>query len=174
MMMRKLSIRSSHAHLTTRPLPPLTLTHRRTLLEIASQYSSVSPDGSYAPQSMIAAAEDLLPATAVATGGRGHGRALLGGVYPEGDLPSDIVVTENNHGGGGGALPHLLSKRRLAQAGLEGGEGVLSEVGSPFVCGDGICSGEQGGGPSLLRAGWPYGRTATMFISHSLVVCRSQ
>ena len=95
---------------------------------------------------MIAAAEDLLPATAVATGGRGHGRALLGGVYPEGDLPSDIVVTENNHGGGAGALPNLLSKRRLAQAGLEGGEGVLSEVGSPVVCGDGICSGEQGGG----------------------------
>ena len=149
-------------------LPPHPHIHRlHTLLEIASQYSSVSPDGAYTPQSMITAVEDLPPVTAIATG-RGHGRALLGGVHPEGDLPSNILVMENNHGGGSGALPNLVSKRRLAEAGRKGGKGVLSEVGSPLVCGDGICSGERGGRTSPPKCGLG---CYTDYFAESLALC---
>ena len=72
---------------------------------------------------------------------RGHSRALLGGVYPEGEQPTDIVVTENNHGSPT-PMPNLITKRRLAQAGYDG-LGPLSEPGD-IVCGDGICGGRFG------------------------------
>ena len=70
---------------------------------------------------------------------RGHSRVLLGGVYPEGEQSTDIVVTQNNHGSPT-PLPNLVSRRRLAQAGYDG-LGSLSQPGD-IVCGDGICGGE--------------------------------
>ena len=69
---------------------------------------------------------------------RGHSRVLLGGVYPEGEQSTDIVVTQNIHGSPT-PLPNLVSRRRLAQAGYDG-LGPLSKPGD-IVCGDGICGG---------------------------------
>ena len=90
---------------------------------------------------MSAAAVAAEDADSISGGRRGHSRVLLGGVYPEGEQSTDIVVTENKHGSPT-PLPNLVSRRRLAQAGYDG-LGPLSKPGN-IVCGDGICGGEAG------------------------------
>ena len=99
------------------------------------QYATISADGAFAPQTMIAQLKDMQSEDT----GRGHSRVLLGGVYPEGEDSTDIIVTENNHGLPT-PLPNLVSRRRLAQAGYD--VGPLSEPGE-IVCGDGVCGDDE-------------------------------
>ena len=69
----------------------------------------------------------------------GHSRRLLGGVYPEGDHSSDILITSNEHAPSE-MLPNFVSKRKLAQAGFEDLDGLPDP--GPVYCGDGVCGGE--------------------------------
>ena len=108
---------------------------RRPLLETAYLYSTISADGAFAPDDMLPATSDL----DVVDMESGHSRRLLGGVYPEGDHSSDILITSNEHAPRE-MLPNFVSKRKLAQAGFEDLD-QLPEPG-PVYCGDGVCGGE--------------------------------
>jgi hypothetical protein len=66
---------------------------RRSLLDTAYQYSTIAPDGAFAPENMIPEPEEL----ALVDMESGHSRRLLGGVYPEGDHASDILIDSNMH-----------------------------------------------------------------------------
>ena len=99
------------------------------------QYATISADGAIAPQTMIAQLMEMQSDDS----GSGHARVLLGGVYPEGEDSTDIIVTENTHGSPD-PLPNQVSRRRLAQAGYD--VGPLSEPGE-IVCGDGVCGDDE-------------------------------
>ena len=106
---------------------------RRPLLETAYLYSTISADGAFAPDDMFPAASDL----DVVDMESGHSRRLLGGVYPEGDRTTDILIPRHNSPRK--TFPNLVSKRDLARASLYEA-GPLPKLG-PVRCGDGICGG---------------------------------
>ena len=103
-------------------------------MESAYQYSLISADGAFAPDDMFPDPDNL----ALIDMESGHSRRLLGGVYPEGDHASDILVTSNMHAPSE-MLPNFVSKRKLARAGFEDVR-HLPEPG-PVHCGDGVCGG---------------------------------
>ena len=114
---------------------------RRPPSETASQYSTISADGAFAPDDMLPDPDDL----ALVDMESSYSRRLLGGVYPEGDRSSDIVLT-GSHNPNEAWISNLVSKRTLlAQANLHDAR-LLPEPGL-LLCGDGICGGGfmQGG-----------------------------
>ncbi|GAX78727.1 hypothetical protein CEUSTIGMA_g6164.t1, partial [Chlamydomonas eustigma] len=132
----------------------LIIPNKRTLLDISYQYSTaelkynhVSPDGNLAPVSLIAA----IQASRAAREQRLHitqtRRVLLGGVYPEGSEPIDIVLGSSMLGRGEGRpFPSALTKATTTAetSFIREGESRGAEVEGALTCGDGICSGSEG------------------------------
>jgi len=133
----------------------LIIPNKRTLLDVSfqysaaqPQYSTVSPDGNLAPVSLITAIQASKEARQQrlqeVTQTR---RVLLGGVYPEGMEPIDIVLGHSMVGRGEGRpFSNDLNKATAGTSSsfIREGDNGAGVNGATPTCGDGICSASEG------------------------------